>query len=317
MNKHAYLIIANNRFEQLRFLLSLLDDPRNDIYLLIDKKTPLTQPDKQKLHACVKLTTLLILHDVKITWGTYSQIAAEMELFETASKNEKYDYYHLISGQDLPLRNQDYIHDFFDKHPDKIFLTIPCQEIYQKVRIPERVLYNHYFIRFYGKSSLNSATKKFFRGLEKLNFGIQKLVGTTKRRRNNLPSIKYASKYASNWVSLNDVAVRYIVSQKNFIHKTFRYAFLCDELFVPTVLLNNDRFKDTVYHPKPVHDRPDELQGNLRYINWWDGSPYVWTDEDWDKVEYGRDLGHLFSRKFELKVKNDFYYKIMKKHNYD
>lgn len=31
--KHAYLIMAHNNFEQLRILISLLDDVRNDIYL--------------------------------------------------------------------------------------------------------------------------------------------------------------------------------------------------------------------------------------------------------------------------------------------
>lgn len=179
------------------------------------------------------------MHDVKITWGTYSQIAVEMELFETASKNGKY------------------------------------------------------------RSSLNKYAKKFFRILERINFEIQKITGVTRRRKASLPPIKYAS----NWVSLNDAAVRYLVSQKDFIYRTFQHAFLCDELFVPTVLLNNARFQDTVYHPETLHDRPDELQGNLRYIDWWeDGSPYTWTSDDWDKVEYGRDLGHLFSRKFNNNI---------------
>lgn len=37
-NKHAYLIIAHNKFEQLAFLVSLLDYKYHDIYILIDKK---------------------------------------------------------------------------------------------------------------------------------------------------------------------------------------------------------------------------------------------------------------------------------------
>lgn len=39
MKKHAYLIIANKNPEQLKKLLGSLDDERNDIYLLIDKKS--------------------------------------------------------------------------------------------------------------------------------------------------------------------------------------------------------------------------------------------------------------------------------------
>lgn len=35
--KHAYLIIAHEKFEQLLFLIELLNHPRNDIYLLMLK----------------------------------------------------------------------------------------------------------------------------------------------------------------------------------------------------------------------------------------------------------------------------------------
>lgn len=39
--KHAYLIIAHSNLKQLQQLLLLLDDPRNDIYIHIDKKSKL------------------------------------------------------------------------------------------------------------------------------------------------------------------------------------------------------------------------------------------------------------------------------------
>lgn len=38
MGKHAYLIMAHNQWEVLAQLLEVIDDPRNDIYLHIDKK---------------------------------------------------------------------------------------------------------------------------------------------------------------------------------------------------------------------------------------------------------------------------------------
>ena len=36
--KHAYLIIAHKNLCQLKVLINLLDDPRNDIFVFIDKK---------------------------------------------------------------------------------------------------------------------------------------------------------------------------------------------------------------------------------------------------------------------------------------
>jgi len=41
-NKHAYLIIAHNKFEQLAFLVSLLDYKYHDIYNPIEKLKMLT-----------------------------------------------------------------------------------------------------------------------------------------------------------------------------------------------------------------------------------------------------------------------------------
>lgn len=37
MSKHAYLIIAHTNFGQLKKLLQLLDDQKNDIYVFVDK----------------------------------------------------------------------------------------------------------------------------------------------------------------------------------------------------------------------------------------------------------------------------------------
>lgn len=36
--KQAYIIIAHNKFEQLEFLISLLDYKQHDIFVIIDSK---------------------------------------------------------------------------------------------------------------------------------------------------------------------------------------------------------------------------------------------------------------------------------------
>ena len=48
---------------------------------------------------------------VPVNWGG-SQIRAELSLLKCAVK-KKYDYYHLVSGADLPIKTQDEIHQFF------------------------------------------------------------------------------------------------------------------------------------------------------------------------------------------------------------
>ena len=51
--KQAYLIIAHNKVEQLKFLLSLLDYEKNDIFILFDKKATITEKQKDELSQIV------------------------------------------------------------------------------------------------------------------------------------------------------------------------------------------------------------------------------------------------------------------------
>lgn len=48
--------------------------------------------------------------------GDISQIKVELLLLKTALNQGHYSYLHLLSGVDLPIKSQDYIHDFFTRH---------------------------------------------------------------------------------------------------------------------------------------------------------------------------------------------------------
>ena len=101
MSRHAYLIMAHNHFEQLRALLRCLDDGRNVIYLHLDAK--LGAVDVGQFKDQLKHAELCVLSNrVDVRWGDFSQIECELRLLE-ASIPGHYDYYHLMSGADLPL----------------------------------------------------------------------------------------------------------------------------------------------------------------------------------------------------------------------
>lgn len=84
--------------------------------------------------------------------GAYSQIECELALLKAAVKRN-YNYYHLISGLDFPLKSQDYIHEFFDKNDGKEYIQFQQPKI--KQRNLERVMYYYPFQEKVGK-------KKFF-----------------------------------------------------------------------------------------------------------------------------------------------------------
>ena len=120
--KHAYLILAHSEPEILGILVSLLDDERNDIFIHIDKKSNIidfsnVKTDRSDLYFLKKR--------IDAKWGGHSLVEIEFLLMKTARNKSNYAYYHIISGVDLPLHNQDYIHSFIESlGGDKEFVSI-------------------------------------------------------------------------------------------------------------------------------------------------------------------------------------------------
>ncbi len=46
----------------------------------------------------------------------------ELGLLDAAVKGAPYTYYHLLSGQDLPIKSQDFIHAYFNRYPGKDYV---------------------------------------------------------------------------------------------------------------------------------------------------------------------------------------------------
>lgn len=107
-NKHAYCIIAHDDVYTLNSLIKCIDYELNDIYILIDRKSHLI---KEEIESPNK-SNIVIINPLNIYWGDISQIVAEITVFKEAIKGGNYAYFHLISGLDLPLKSQEYIHSF-------------------------------------------------------------------------------------------------------------------------------------------------------------------------------------------------------------
>ena len=101
--RYAYLILAHKNMIQLRLLLELLDDPRNDLYILIDKKV--RTPPIEHLRLAVTVLRVTFVKSITVTWGAFSQIWVKLLLLDAATKHY-YDYYHLLSGSDLPIQSR-------------------------------------------------------------------------------------------------------------------------------------------------------------------------------------------------------------------
>ncbi|MBN9647094.1 glycosyl transferase [Terrisporobacter glycolicus] len=276
MEKHAYLIIAHNDFYTLEKLIKILDDYRNDIFIHIDKKVRNFNFDYFK-RIC-KFSKIEFVERIKVFWGDFSIIEAELNLYRSAIKGN-YKYYHLLSGADLPIKSQDYIHDFFDKNSGTEFLTSLKDEFTQKQNIKDRIYKYHLFLRF-------KSNNKILNYIENLSLKFQDLLNINRFDKN------YKIYYGSQWASLTHYSVKYLLSKEQWIIKYFNYTLCGDEVYKQTVLINNENIKNKLYlrEYNSAH-----VSYNMRHIDWSRGGPYVFKENDYNEL---LNVYSLFARKF-------------------
>ena len=272
IEKHAYLIIAHGEFDILRCLIDLIDDSRNDIFIHFDKKcTTLPQID-------VKRSNLFILQKrIYVRWADFSQVETEMLLFEFASSNGKYSYYHLVSGVDMPVKSQDFIHEFCKRHCGKEFVGYVNSPIDLSMTNRYHLMTRHY-------RQKNILGNVFWRITRCLGEFALNLMKPTK----NIP---FEIKKGCNWVSITDDFCRYLVSQKDEIEKVFCHTKFSDERFLQSVLWYSP-YRSNIFNVDSEYD------SCLRCIDWNRGNPYMWKKEDVDSLLASSGL---FARKFSEK----------------
>lgn len=264
--KHAYLILAHTDYKLLDILVRQLDDERNDIYVHIDKKSPFPEELQTK-----KAGLFFVEQRIDVRWGDYSVVEAELRLFELASSKQWYSYYHLLSGVDLPIKSQDYIHEFCDKHEGKLFIGFAdCDASELWYRAQHWFLFSKHF----------RTTNVLIRGIRRAGLMIQDAFGY---KRTDLEIKK-----GCQWCSLTHDFVKYVIESKDFIRQTFHHTFAPDEMFIQTLSWNST-FKNKVL------ENENEWNGCLRFVKWRNGELLPITLEDLNQL---RSSNKLFARKF-------------------
>jgi len=119
--------MAHNNFEMLARLISFLDHACNDIFIHIDKKAK--GFDASQFSAA--RARLIFVPRMSVFWGSDSQIKCELLLLKHATQ-EYHDFYHLISGVDLPLKPHAEMLAFFEKNKGVNFVWAYCIRPYHR-----------------------------------------------------------------------------------------------------------------------------------------------------------------------------------------
>lgn len=290
-DKHAYLILAHANPNQVRTLLKMTDDPRNDIYLHVDSRAGFGYDEFRE--CCRKSSVHFIEPRISIHWGGFSILKAELALLK-ASVPGNYMYYHLLSGMDLPIKSQDEIHRFFSENRGKEFLNL------WKIKGQTLSRFSYYTPipeggRFFLTNYLNNFVK-----------GLQILVGYKINR-----DVEFH--YGSQWFSITHGLAEYAVGQEEWLTRTFRHTSTCDEVFMATLAFRSpyrdNIFDNTEYTGNSCFDNTS----NMRFIDWTRGKsvrhPWVFTSADYDLL---MSVPHFWARKFDERVDSGIIDRIAK-----
>jgi len=290
--RHAYLIMAHNELKILKLLLLKLDDKNNDIYIHFDKKNKI---NKKEIENICKESKIYFTRRINVFWGDFSQIKCEMILLNEAIKGN-YDYYHLISGVDLPIKSNVEINAFFEENKDNEFISI--DSIGQKTKE-----YSYRYDRFHfylNCISKNFIIKFFFKGFNKVLKIYEKIINyIVKDRTKKYKDVVFAK--GSAYFDITHEFAEYIVKNKKRIFKMFKFTKCCDEVFMQTFFYNS------------------KFIGKLstistRFIDWskHGSSPEILTLQHYNEII---NSNNLFARKFSTEhsrelIEKLFNYKI-------
>ncbi|KLI13912.1 beta-1,6-N-acetylglucosaminyltransferase [Brachyspira hyodysenteriae] len=279
MSKICFLIAAHKNQNQLMRLINHLKKDF-DIYVHIDKISKLNLQSFDN----VRIYKKYYVHYAEI-----AQVTTTLFLIREAIKNN-YDRYCFISGQDLPLKNNNDIQNFFDSNVDKEYISYSQINSLKDNKIFSMTGYNriqHYNFEGITRKILHSSIRNFISSLN-----------ITKKK------IKYDIYKGASWWNLTNNAIGYILSylnkDKHFMNQ-FKNVWGCDEFFFQSILLNSE------FKTKCIND-------DLRYIDWnrsIGSHPHTFLSDDYDLIK-SNAKDNLFARKFDENIDNEIIDKLYK-----
>lgn len=278
---HAYLIMAHNEFELLAKLVSMLDYKNNDIYIIVDKKAK--GFDKSIIESAVKEANVTFLKRIKTFWAGTSLIKAEVMLLREATK-KYHDYYHLLSGVDLPIKTHEQIDAFFEKNNGKEFVTFD-ETACKTGNFLNRVTYFH----------LQGLNHKLIAKTDNALLKLQQVLKV-----NRIKNKKIEFKKGGQWFDITHGFAEYTVDQMTNnpkLKKAFRNVSYCDEVFMQTLLYSSEYYGNRATF-------------GTHFIDWSNhkGSPEILTEKDFDRII---NSDRLYARKFSLQADSKVVEKII------
>ena len=281
--KQAILITAYKNYSHLENIIKFFDADFQ-IYIHMDKKSYVSERDliQFKSYPQVKI----FIQKYKVNWGGLNHLKSIIHLLELASRDEKNQYFHLISGHDYPIKSLNQFKDFFQENRELSYLEyfkVPFDGWGNNGGLGRLEYYNLFDV-------FNYKDSQEVRWINKA-LSYQKKIGIKRSFPSWFPQV-YGG---STWWSLSKKAVEYVkdfqAKHPDYL-KRFRHTLCSEEFYFQTILMN-----------LPIKEKV--FNDNLRYIDWTPrngNNPAVLDLTDLEKLEISNAF---FARKFDFPVSGE------------
>lgn len=238
MKNHCFLILAHKQPELLRRIVSVLASPNHYFVINVDSKCKNIQEFYDKLDGIsnVSIVSYSVFH------CDYSHLVALLEMFKVAMTIGNIDYYHVISGQDYPLRSNSQFDEFFEKN-NHSYMYLSLEETPKLKKDRDYFQYGWHFNKHKG------TLFKFYSKLK-----IDSLLGRIIKRK---PISGYSGGW--DWFSWHSSVVNYFFS---YLQEHPGYVERYNHTMTPT-----EHIFHTVVANK-VEELGIEYNNPLRYVSW-------------------------------------------------
>jgi len=279
----AIMMLVHNNERQVQRLIEHLSNDF-DIYVHIDKRCNIKINESKNV---------FIYKKIKTYHGSFNQIIATLYLLRKAFE-KGYDRYLLISGQDLPIKSNEEIKNFFQNNNSEYIdiNKIPRSDGWPNM---SRLTAFNPNDKVCGMKR-NIIIKIFYRFEGKFLGKILSIIGKYFPRK-----LEYDFYGGGNWTNYTHNCVykifNYLENDKKYI-KRYLWTYCADEIFYQTIIAKLDGLK---------------IENNcLRYIDWDSGPEYpkILREEDYERII---DSKALFGRKFDENIDKNIIEKIYNK----
>lgn len=242
--KHAILILAHKDINQVKHLIEYFERDCY-VYIHIDKTGEISRANASSLLSLPQTTK--VFRKYSLHWGGFSILKTEVFLLKEALENCDAEYFHLISGQDYPIKPLSYFLDFFKAYKNLNFLSfvhIPHPKWQENTY--DRLTYYYFFDFFKERVKSCRLSKKWVNTESKY------------RIKRKIPQYFNHLYGGSQWFSITRAAttelLRYTKKHKSF-YRRLHFTFAPEEIYIQTVLVNL----------LPKHSI---INNNKRFIRW-------------------------------------------------